>query len=117
MVNGRVFRPSGAGGPCWSGRGRDARRAAQGVDYFTIHAGVLLRHIPLTANRTTGIVSRGGSIHAKARAARAPHALLRAAADACVDHSHDPAHAKLKHKALASAPPENEAGQQCAASA
>jgi phosphomethylpyrimidine synthase len=41
---------------------------AQGVDYFTIHAGVLLRHIPLTANRVTGIVSRGGSIHAKARA-------------------------------------------------
>ena len=38
---------------------------AQGVDYFTIHAGVLLRHIPLTAKRVTGIVSRGGSIHAK----------------------------------------------------
>ena len=37
----------------------------QGVDYFTIHAGVLLRHIPLTAKRLTGIVSRGGSIHAK----------------------------------------------------
>ena len=37
----------------------------KGVDYFTIHAGVLLRHIPLTANRVTGIVSRGGSIHAK----------------------------------------------------
>lgn len=37
----------------------------QGVDYFTIHAGVLLRYIPLTANRITGIVSRGGSIHAK----------------------------------------------------
>lgn len=37
----------------------------QGVDYFTIHAGVLLRHIPLTADRVTGIVSRGGSIHAK----------------------------------------------------
>ena len=37
----------------------------QGVDYFTIHAGVLLRHIPLTAQRVTGIVSRGGSIHAK----------------------------------------------------
>ena len=35
------------------------------MDYFTIHAGVLLRHIPLTANRITGIVSRGGSIHAK----------------------------------------------------
>jgi thiamine biosynthesis protein ThiC len=35
------------------------------VDYFTIHAGVLLRYIPLTANRLTGIVSRGGSIHAK----------------------------------------------------
>lgn len=37
----------------------------QGVDYFTIHAGVLLRFIPLTAERVTGIVSRGGSIHAK----------------------------------------------------
>lgn len=37
----------------------------QGVDYFTIHAGVLLRFIPLTASRITGIVSRGGSIHAK----------------------------------------------------
>ena len=37
----------------------------QGVDYFTIHAGVLLRYIPLTANRVTGIVSRGGSIMAK----------------------------------------------------
>lgn len=40
-------------------------QAEQGVDYFTIHAGVLLRYIPLTAKRTTGIVSRGGSIHAK----------------------------------------------------
>ena len=40
-------------------------RLMQGVDYFTIHAGVLLRHIPLTAQRVTGIVSRGGSIHAK----------------------------------------------------
>jgi phosphomethylpyrimidine synthase len=40
-------------------------QAEQGVDYFTIHAGVLLRHIPLTARRTTGIVSRGGSIMAK----------------------------------------------------
>ena len=37
----------------------------QGVDYFTIHAGVLLRHVPLTAKRRTGIVSRGGSIVAK----------------------------------------------------
>jgi phosphomethylpyrimidine synthase len=37
----------------------------QGVDYFTIHAGVLLRYIPLTARRTTGIVSRGGSIMAR----------------------------------------------------
>lgn len=41
-------------------------QAEQGVDYFTIHAGVLREHIPLTAHRTTGIVSRGGSIHAKA---------------------------------------------------
>ncbi len=40
-------------------------QAEQGVDYFTIHAGVLLRYIPLTAGRTTGIVSRGGSILAK----------------------------------------------------
>ncbi|GIL49181.1 hypothetical protein Vafri_5650 [Volvox africanus] len=40
-------------------------QAEQGVDYWTIHAGVLLRHVPLTANRITGIVSRGGSIHAK----------------------------------------------------
>jgi len=40
-------------------------QAEQGVDYFTIHAGVLLRYVPLTANRMTGIVSRGGSIHAK----------------------------------------------------
>ncbi|WP_420824145.1 phosphomethylpyrimidine synthase ThiC [Thermoflavimicrobium daqui] len=39
-------------------------QAEQGVDYFTIHAGVLLRYIPLTANRMTGIVSRGGSIMA-----------------------------------------------------
>ena len=37
----------------------------QGVDYFTVHAGVLLRYVPLTADRTTGIVSRGGSILAK----------------------------------------------------
>ncbi|PJZ68456.1 phosphomethylpyrimidine synthase [Leptospira perolatii] len=40
-------------------------QAEQGVDYFTIHSGVLLRYIPLTAKRTTGIVSRGGSIIAK----------------------------------------------------
>jgi len=40
-------------------------QAEQGVDYFTIHAGVLLRYIPLTAERVTGIVSRGGSIIAK----------------------------------------------------
>ena len=40
-------------------------QAEQGVDYFTIHAGVLAAHVPLTANRVTGIVSRGGSIHAK----------------------------------------------------
>ena len=40
-------------------------QAKQGVDYFTIHAGVLLRYIPLTAKRVTGIVSRGGSIMAK----------------------------------------------------
>src|SRR5438309_2583611 len=40
-------------------------QAEQGVDYFTIHAGVRLRYVPLTAPRVTGIVSRGGSIHAK----------------------------------------------------
>ena len=40
-------------------------QAEQGVDYFTVHAGVLLRYIPLTADRVTGIVSRGGSIIAK----------------------------------------------------
>ena len=40
-------------------------QAEQGVDYFTVHAGVLLRFIPLTAKRATGIVSRGGSIMAK----------------------------------------------------
>ena len=39
-------------------------QAEQGVDYFTIHAGVLLRYVPMTARRTTGIVSRGGSIMA-----------------------------------------------------
>ena len=42
-----------------------AEQAEQGVDYFTIHAGVLLRYVPLTADRITGIVSRGGSIMAK----------------------------------------------------
>ena len=40
-------------------------QAEQGVDYFTVHAGVLLRYIPMTANRVTGIVSRGGAIMAK----------------------------------------------------
>jgi phosphomethylpyrimidine synthase len=40
-------------------------QAEQGVDYFTVHAGVLLRYVPLTAQRVTGIVSRGGSILAK----------------------------------------------------
>ena len=40
-------------------------QAEQGVDYFTIHSGVLLRYVPLTANRLAGIVSRGGSIMAK----------------------------------------------------
>ena len=40
-------------------------QAEQGVDYFTVHAGVLLRYIPMTARRLTGIVSRGGSIVAK----------------------------------------------------
>lgn len=40
-------------------------QAEQGVDYWTIHAGVLLRYVPMTVKRKTGIVSRGGSIHAK----------------------------------------------------
>jgi phosphomethylpyrimidine synthase len=40
-------------------------QAEQGVDYFTVHAGVLLRYVPMTVNRVTGIVSRGGSIMAK----------------------------------------------------
>ena len=40
-------------------------QSEQGVDYFTVHAGVLLRYVPMTANRMTGIVSRGGSIMAK----------------------------------------------------
>ena len=40
-------------------------QAEQGVDYFTVHAGVLLRYIPMTARRVTGIVSRGGAIMAK----------------------------------------------------
>ena len=46
---------------------RDTRieQAEQGVDYFTVHAGVLLRYVPMTARRLTGIVSRGGSILAK----------------------------------------------------
>src|SRR3974377_1630460 len=40
-------------------------QGGEGVDYFTIHAGVRLRYVPLTARRVTGIVSRGGSIMAK----------------------------------------------------
>lgn len=59
----------------------------QGVDYFTIHAGVLLRHIPLTAKRVTGIVSRGGSIHAKVSWNTSSYTLywanLQVAADGC----------------------------------
>ncbi len=46
-------------------RGTLIEQCEQGVDYFTVHAGVLLRYIPLTAKRVTGIVSRGGSIMAK----------------------------------------------------
>ncbi len=50
---------------CWEVfRDTLIEQAEQGVDYFTIHAGVLLRYIPLTAERVTGIVSRGGSIMA-----------------------------------------------------
>src|SRR5690606_3217609 len=59
-VNGRVE------DLCWEVfRDTLVEQAEQGVDYFTIHAGVLLRFIPLTAKRMTGIVSRGGSILAK----------------------------------------------------
>ena len=59
-------------------------QAEQGVDYFTIHAGVLLRYVPLTAKRVTGIVSRGGSIMAKCaspttRRASSTHASARSA--------------------------------------
>lgn len=59
-VNGRVE------DLCWEVfRDTLIEQAEQGVDYFTIHAGVLLRFVPLTAHRATGIVSRGGSIMAK----------------------------------------------------
>ncbi|MDF1823668.1 MAG: phosphomethylpyrimidine synthase ThiC [Verrucomicrobiales bacterium] len=59
-VNGRVE------DLCWEVfRDTLIEQAEQGVDYFTIHAGVLLRFVPLTASRMTGIVSRGGSIMAK----------------------------------------------------
>ncbi len=59
-VNGRVE------DLCWEVfRDTLIEQAEQGVDYFTIHAGVLLRFVPLTATRATGIVSRGGSIMAK----------------------------------------------------
>src|SRR5258708_21035946 len=51
-------------------------QAEQGVDYFTIHAGVRLAYIPLTASRVTGIVSRGGSIMAKWGLAHHPQSLL-----------------------------------------
>src|SRR5574344_1221438 len=51
-------------------------QAEQGVDYFTIHAGVLLRYVPLTAKRVTGIVSRGGSIMAKWRLAHHKESFL-----------------------------------------
>ena len=51
---------------CWEVfRDTLIEQAEQGVDYFTIHAGVLLRYVPMTAQRLTGIVSRGGSIMAK----------------------------------------------------
>ena len=51
-------------------------QAEQGVDYFTIHAGVRLAHVPLTARRVTGIVSRGGSIMARWCLAAAPRVFL-----------------------------------------
>ena len=41
------------------------RQAGQGVDYFTLHAGVLAEHLPLVQHRLTGIVSRGGSVMAQ----------------------------------------------------
>ena len=56
------MRPSSAGN-CF--RDTVIEQCEQGVDYMTIHAGVLLRFVPLTANRMTGIVSRGGSIMAE----------------------------------------------------
>jgi hypothetical protein len=56
---------AGSGLPHQARRHAAALHFLQGVDYFTIHAGVLLPYIPLTANRITGIVSRGGSLHAK----------------------------------------------------
>jgi len=52
------------GQPCAVVLTVQCRAAEQGVDYMTVHAGVLLRYIPLTVNRVTGIVSRGGSIMA-----------------------------------------------------
>lgn len=64
MLNARVSPTTAAVAQCMILTNHGWCRS-QGVDYWTIHAGVLLRHIPLTANRITGIVSRGGSIHAK----------------------------------------------------
>ena len=64
----RRSRKSAAGPRSSPGRStatRSIEQAEQGVDYFTVHAGVLLRYIPMTARRMTGIVSRGGSIIAK----------------------------------------------------
>ena len=69
-----------------TGRPRDmVEQGEQGVDYMTVHAGVLLRYIPLTINRVTGIVSRGGSIMAawcwRTTQNRPVHALRRPVRD------------------------------------
>ena len=71
-------------------------QAEQGVDYFTIHAGVRLPYVPLTANRVTGIVSRGGSIMAKWCLAHHKESFLY---DALRRHLRD--HARLRRQLLA----------------
>ena len=91
-------RRSGQARPGRSIRDTLIEQCEQGVDYFTIHAGVRLRYIPLTAKRVTGIVSRGGSIMAQVVPGASPgefplHALRRDLRD----------HARLRRLLLASA--------------
>jgi len=69
-------------------------QAEQGVDYMTVHAGVLLRHIPLTADRVTGIVSRGGSIMAAWSLARHEENFLYTTSVSCARSS------RLRHRVL-----------------